>query len=230
MKQVYFRLIPFDAPVYYRTGLFFGFLCYLFRKCPLRFNERIVENAFTLKNLDLPKGSKIIEFGCCQSDLALKMASLGYHVTGVDLNEYGYTHPGLRTIKGDFLLMDLEAESFDGVTAVSSVEHAGLGRYSRDRDEDADMKIMKKIYLLLKTGGKAILTVPFGKFQINKKRGYRSYDTESLNVRLINEFNVDKESYFFKEGFSWIEGKKENLEKMEYHQDVESVACLVLRK
>ena len=53
-------------------------------------NERIVEIPFVFQNLILKKGSKVLEFGCCQSSLAMQLASLGYRVTGVDFNDYEF--------------------------------------------------------------------------------------------------------------------------------------------
>jgi len=65
-------------------------------------NERIIEYPFIFQNLNLRKGSKILDFGCWESKLSIELASLGFKVIGVDLNNYEFSHPNFKFIKGDF--------------------------------------------------------------------------------------------------------------------------------
>ncbi|MEG4542030.1 hypothetical protein QUB64_04630, partial [Microcoleus sp. Aus8_D2] len=68
-------------------------------------------------------------------------------------------------------LMDLRsAEKFDAVVCISTVEHIGqqeepsgtYGEHIENRDLEAPLKAIAKIYDLLDVGGKALITVPFG--------------------------------------------------------------------
>jgi len=89
-------------------------------------NERIVEVPFVFQNLDLPPKSAILDFGCCDSMISMELASLGYKVTGVDINEYIFTHPNFNFIKINFLNNTFQDEYFDAIVAVSAIEHCGL--------------------------------------------------------------------------------------------------------
>lgn len=71
-------------------------------------------------------------------------------------------------------LMDLpSSEKYDGILSISTVEHIGQGiepssqSYGEtglsQRDREAPLKAIAKIYDLLSPGGKALITVPFGK-------------------------------------------------------------------
>ena len=69
-------------------------------------------------------------------------------------------------------LMDLsEQEKYTAIVSVSTVEHIGQGTHPKgaygelntDRDLEAPLKAIAKIYSLLKFEGKALITVPFGK-------------------------------------------------------------------
>src|SRR5260370_5607254 len=57
--------------------------------------ERAVEVPFAFQHLALPEGARILDFGCCESKLAIELASLGYKVMGVDGHDYELRHPHL---------------------------------------------------------------------------------------------------------------------------------------
>ncbi|MEH2313275.1 MAG: hypothetical protein V7K35_18165 [Nostoc sp.] len=66
-------------------------------------------------------------------------------------------------------LMDVSAvEKYDLIVSISTVEHIGQNwanfESSIERDLEAPLKASFKIYSLLNIAGKAIITVPFGKF------------------------------------------------------------------
>src|SRR4030081_2990637 len=58
--------------------------------------ERIVEVPFVLQHLCLPEHSRLLEFGCSQSLVSLQLASLGYEVSAVDIEDYPFSHPNLH--------------------------------------------------------------------------------------------------------------------------------------
>src|SRR4030042_5037324 len=87
---IYLQLRRLPKNVLFRVfkGLFFSIL----RKgYDIFTNERIVEIPFVYQNLNLPKKAKVLDFGCCESKVSIELSSLGYNVTGVDLNDYPFT-------------------------------------------------------------------------------------------------------------------------------------------
>ena len=157
-------------------------------------NERIVEIPFVFRHLDLPPGAAVLEFGSVKSWVSLALASLGYRVTGVDLRPYRYSHPNVRFLQGDFRAARLPAGSFDGVVAVSAIEHCGLSGYGEEGFERGDHEVVAEIRRVLKPGGRFLVTVPFGKAGVSR-RGWRVYDAAALAL-LLRDFEVRTASYF----------------------------------
>ncbi|MBU1067415.1 class I SAM-dependent methyltransferase, partial [Patescibacteria group bacterium] len=89
---------------------------------------------------------------------------LGWKVWGIDLRNYNFQHNNFTFIKDDILTYFLPAESFDAITAVSTIEHIGVrGRYGiKERVVWADKSTLNMARRLLKPTGKFILTVPYG--------------------------------------------------------------------
>lgn len=200
-------------------------------------NSRIVEIPFVLQHIPQDKSKKIMDFGCSESVLPLQLASLGYQITGFDLQNYGYKHPNFHFIRGDFLKNKMHNSSFDIAIAISSIEHAGLGSYKSPVFSDGDIKIVDEIKRKLKKGGRLLITVPFGKKFKDKLT--RIYDSQTLRD-LLKGFKMIKEEYYIrnKEKTTWIKQKKELVEKTGYngkpgyHGNTTSdgVACLVCEK
>ena len=157
-------------------------------------NERIVEIPFVFRHLDLPPGAAVLEFGSVKSWVSLALASLGYRVTGVDLRPYHYSHPNVRFLQGDFRAARLPAGSFDGVVAVSAIEHCGLSGYGEKGFERGDHEVVAEIRRVLKPGGRFLVTVPFGKAGVSR-RGWRVYDAAALAL-LLRDFEVRTACYF----------------------------------
>src|SRR5438128_10791201 len=87
---------PFTSPIYFqlknipRSRLARWIHGSLAWKYELVVLERVVEIPFVFQNLALPKGSKVLDFGCNGSPVCLHFDSLGYRVTGVDLHSYHF--------------------------------------------------------------------------------------------------------------------------------------------
>ncbi len=156
-------------------------------------SERIVENSFVLTNLRLRKGAKILEVGCSRSTISLELASLGYKVTGVDLKPYGFSHPNLALIQGDLRYLDLPYNYFDGATAISTIEHTGMGAYKEKKSTRGDIAMLKTIYNLLKREGRLFITLPFGKSETNEHE--RVYDNKRLR-KLFAKYKILKTEYY----------------------------------
>lgn len=180
-------------------------------------NERIVELPWVLRTLAAFPGSRVLDFGCSNSPLALELAALGHKVVGADLRPYGYAHPNLELVQGDFLQAQMPANSFDAVVAVSAVEHVGLeGVYGGPAHETGDRTIVRKFLEVLKPGGALLLTVPFG--LAGENPGYRVYDSSSL-ARLLDGFEVREKRFFLGEKqLTWIEVPEERLKGVPSHE------------
>lgn len=126
----------FNPPVRFRDGNWFA-------------NERLVELPFIFSQIDMDgSGRRALEFGCTRSTLALQLASLGYDVVGVDLRPYDLAHPNLSFFQGNVLDLDVGAENaFDLVTAVSVIEHVGLGAHGDEpAQREREQVISKCVY------------------------------------------------------------------------------------
>lgn len=140
-------------------------------------NERILELPYVFAHLPSePAGKRVLEFGCTGSTLALSLASLGFEVTGVDLRPCELEHPRFRFLQGN--LLDLELPAFDVITAISVIEHVGLGFYRESRDERALLEVLRRLSGLLAPGGRAIFTVPCGQPRVD--RFMRSFAPEEF--------------------------------------------------
>ena len=101
-------------------------------------NERIVEIPFVHRHIDIDgTGKSALEFGCTRSELALQLAALGYDVYGVDLRPYPFTHPNMKLYQGNLLDLNDQME-FDLITAISVLEHIGLGVYG-ETENNSDL-------------------------------------------------------------------------------------------
>lgn len=192
--------------------------------------ERIVENPFVFMNLNLPKGASILDVGCCRSRIAVEMASLGYQVTANDLKSYKYKHPNLTFMQGDLRYIKFPRK-FDAITAISTIEHTGLGAYLENKSTIGDMEMIDRIYNLLRKQGKLILTVPFGVGEIIDGNT-RVYDFHRLK-RLLKKFKIVKmEFYKGLDRKHWIPVNLKELSAVSSKNKsfIQGVVCIVTRR
>jgi len=186
------------------------------KKLPIRkyfVNERLVEHAFVIKNID--SEGKILDVGCVESQLPIELASIGHSVYGIDIRDYPFTHPNFVFGKGDIRKTNFENEFFDYVISLSTIEHIGLDIYGSDFDEHGDSKSVEEIHRILNVGGKFILTIPMGKSSIIKNLE-RIYDYQSV-VKLLNGFEIVKEEFYKIVGMERVEKSNiQELESLEY--------------
>lgn len=163
-------------------------------------NERIVEYPMVFRLL--PDRGKVLDVGCTSSRLPLQLASLGYEVHGVDLRPYPLAHPNFTFHQVDLLAADcpFPPSSFDIVTAVSCIEHFGLGAYGDSPEQGGDLRFMAALRNLLRPGGTLILTVPYGRGGVTPK--HRIYDATTL-AHLVTGFTRAEERYFRRVDGAW---------------------------
>jgi FkbM family methyltransferase len=149
--------------------------------------------------------------------------------------------------------MDISSEEkYDVIVSVSTVEHIGqgiepssgaYGEQIQVRDLEAPLKAIAKIYDLLAVGGKALITVPFGKLidggwyiqfdQLYLDTLTAKYQIPSAAISTVFLKILDMEVPSSNPREIWIEEQKENLQKVEYNYPypcANAVALIELNK
>lgn len=158
-------------------------------------SERLVEYEFVARNLvSSKKQAAILDIGSGSSLLAKAIGELGkgkWQVFRIDIAESNCD------ARMDARMTGFRKEVFSQVICISTIEHIGIGISSGEEDDDGDLKTVKEILRILKKGGSAIISVPYGKI---KKLNYRVYDRHALS-RLVavdnEEFSVAAKKEFY---------------------------------
>lgn len=193
--------------------------------------ERVLENIWIYKCLSsLPDKAKILDIGSSGSSLPFELASMGYQVIGIDLRGYPLEHPNLQFITGNIFYMPFSSDSFDFISAISTIEHLGIPTWSSvPVSSKEDKEGIDEVYRCLKPGGYLYLTVPFGVRSITWQR---IYDYKSLK-NLLQVFNIILSKYYKRiEKKYWIEVEKKELEKIPstIKDGVNGVAIILCKK
>jgi len=139
--------------------------------------------------------TKLLDVGSFDAPLPICFAARGYKVYALDVNkrvlklENTAKNLGIYNLKSviaDATKLPFGYNSFDIVTAISTIEHV-LPL------EDGDTKAMKEIGKVLKPGGMAVITVPYKNSFSEEWRHHpahgkylmRSYNEDSIHSRLI---------------------------------------------
>lgn len=140
--------------------------------------ERIIEYPFVFQHL--PEGTgPVLDLGCCSSQLSLALACRGVPVIGVDFNPYPYRHPNFHAVRGDAMRLPFRSGTFGAVLAISTIEHVGIGHYGDPLAQSGDRAVIREITRILRSGGKALITVPFGRARTDDFQ--RIYDPITLS-------------------------------------------------
>lgn len=161
--------------------------------------ERVIEYPFVFQNLDGVRGP-ILDLGSCSSRLPIALASRGFRVIGLDFNPYPYRHPNLWAVRGDAMLIPFATGVFGAVLAISMVEHIGLGHYADPLADTGDRSAVSEIARVLRAGGRAVITVPYGKALTDHWK--RVYDSARLRELLV-PLRTDRVEYAVSRAGLW---------------------------
>jgi SAM-dependent methyltransferase len=192
--------------------------------------ERVLEYPWLYRCLNaLPDKARVLDIGSAESPLVFELASMGYKVVGLDLRDYPLTHPNLGFVIGNIFWLPFLSESFDFISAISTIEHLGIPTWGIPSYSTSDADGINEINRCLKPGGLLFLTVPFG---IKTITWQRIYDYETLQ-KLIPQYDVIISKYYKRiEKKYWIEAEKEELEEVASTLElgVNGVAIYLCRK
>jgi ubiquinone/menaquinone biosynthesis C-methylase UbiE len=181
--------------------------------------ERLLEYSFIHENVPFDGEGKILDVGCGSSILPFELACKGYKVFAIDLKrQYPKTlhHSNFTFIQGDIRKTKFSDNFFDIVTAVSSIEHIGLG--SKHINLNGDKKALKEITRILKPTGIFLMTVPFGKrglYPSKDNPSWRVYDLYALK-ELISPLQIETIRFaILGEDLSWKPAKLEEAEQID---------------
>lgn len=202
-----------------------------------------VEYAWVERNLP-DKPSSLLNIGSRADKTVEAFTIKGHTIVGIDILQDDREIENYEFRIGDLLDMHFD-EKFDCIYAVSSIEHSGLDCYEQTNvDADADLKIVEKIFGLLKPGGIMLITVPYGKFTSGKD--WRVYDDDRL-AKLVGDYDHSITFFLatteiFLRGWRSIHGSAlgesganivyDNMPMIQIHNagDVCSIACVKIQK
>lgn len=179
-------------------------------------SERLVEYDFVARNLvSKSKKAKILDVGAAELGLVklIREYANKWQVVGIDL------------VQGADAVMDARSigfrdGAFDQVISISTIEHV----------VDGDAKVMQEIWRILKKGGTAIITVPYGK---GERHDHWIYDRKSL-AKLVGLFKVAKKEFYRYDAGKWLKCSQTLADRAdpqitEYLHSTACV-CLLLKK
>jgi len=187
-------------------------------------SERLVEYDFVSRNLCLSlKKADILDIGAAGSGLvqAIREFRNSWRVIGIDMAE------------GTDARMDARSTGFrdcvfDHVNCISTIEHVGLS--CNITDEKGDSKAMGEIFRILKKGGRAIVTVPYGK---SYNLDHHVYNRRAL-AKLVILFSVEKSEFYRYKTGRWIRCSQVAADRansrLSQQMHSAACACLLLKK
>lgn len=161
---------------------------------------RNIEDSFVIKNGNFTKNDKVLDIGSGESivpSLIKYEYGCDVYATDLDKNELNKQKEYSEKLNIDFHFEVQDATKlsysnnyFDKIIAISSIEHI---------PDTGDIKAINEFSRVLKSGGKLLITVPFGDIYEEKEKTWyyhgfeRRYNLDAVNKRLISrEFSVDK--------------------------------------
>ena len=194
----------------------------------LSFEARLIEYHFIHSNIEPNVKLKLLDVGCAGTTLPIELASRGHEVYGIDVIPYR-DRQNFSFVQGDLEYMPFNNDFFDIVTAVSTIEHVGLGRYGDPISPEGDKNAVKEIMRIVKPGGKIIITIPAGKDTICYSKDdiplARVYSPISL-IKLLSGLKILEISYIVKRGRIWFPASVKEAERVAENAKPEKVGMI----
>jgi SAM-dependent methyltransferase len=157
-------------------------------------NERSVEVPWALERTRHARS--VLDVGCSTSDYLAEMAGAesprGRRVYGLD-PDAPRPMRNVGVVRGSIVAPPFPPASFDLILCVSTVEHIGLPIYGQHEFPHGDVLAMRHVRRLLAPEGRLLLTVPFGRAQVNP--WFRIYDRVGLR-RLTGGFRALSTTFY----------------------------------
>ena len=166
--------------------------------------DRVVEEPWVIGRVR--PGETVLDVGSATSRYLSKLPD-GCRVYAIDLRPTR-PQPGVHVVRGDLLSAPFRPASFDVITCVSTIEHAGLDVYGQGPDEFGDEVAMRHMRRLLRPGGRLLLTTPFGRRKINA--WFRIYDKPAF-ARLTRGYRLLAVEYRRRQGDEYLPCRPEDL-------------------
>jgi SAM-dependent methyltransferase len=194
--------------------------------------ERIVEYPLTFQALP-SQPTTILDIGSGNSPLPYHLACLGNKVHVVDIMPYPLRHPNIFQLRCDAMQLPYDDDTFEYVTAISSLEHFGLGGYGDPVRADASFEARDEIRRVMKDCGKLIVSLPVGKPSDpneSKKVNYVVFTSQHLS-RFTQGFDAILIRFFQHMEHTWIPcTDSEAFGRDSVSHGVAAVAFLILAK
>lgn len=167
-----------------------------------KFSERVVEYPFVIARLGPAR--RILDLGSSDSLLPVLMAGVGHCVVALDLRPYAFRHGGVSVVTADASLLPFGSSSFDIVTAMSTLEHIGVGGYGHRRDERALDRARGEIRRVLAPGGRLLFSVPYGRGDDSPhNRGFQRVFDRATLAHLLTGFATRERRYSCYSSGAW---------------------------
>jgi cyclopropane fatty-acyl-phospholipid synthase-like methyltransferase len=145
---------------------------------------------FIIEELQLLKGSRILDIGCGTGRHAIELARRGYRVTGVDISSGMLAEAKKAALKAGVKVawVHTDATKFTSTelfdAAICLCEGAFCLLTLDDDPLEHDLNILRNIYAALKPGGQFIMTT------LNGCRMIRQYTQEDVKNGLFDPINI----------------------------------------
>jgi hypothetical protein len=156
-------------------------------------NERSVEVPWARQRVG--EARCVLDVGCSTSDYLAELAGTSHqdrHIYGLD-PDAPQPIRNVGAVKGTIVAPPFPPTSFDLILCISTVEHIGLPVYGQHEFPHGDILAMRHVRRLLTPRGRLLLTVPFGRAQVNP--WFRVYDRRGLR-RLTAGFRKLSASFY----------------------------------